>query len=193
MRLNTPLCTLTVFALSSAHTNAGLVTLDVAMTVDNQFTAYISTDANMAGDSFMSGGSWPTTDFGSYDFENAGTYYLHVLAVDTGSPEMFIGSFGLSNTSGWFSNSTQSLLTGDTGDWSASITGWGGVDVGINDLAPNGTAPWGNFAAMGDARFIWANSSEDTVYFSTEITIVPHPGSVAALGLGGCMIARRRR
>lgn len=187
------LCTALIGLTLPTAAMGEIVTMDTSMTVDNSFSAYISNDANSAGDLFLSGGTWQATDTGSFDFELAGTYYLHVQAVDFGDPEMFIGMFTLSNTNASFSNGTQTLLTGDHGDWTASVTGWGGADVGVQDLGPNGTGPWGNFVAMGDARFIWANSTSDTVYFSTQITVVPTPSVAGLIGLGGMTIARRRR
>ena len=103
------------------------------------------------------------------------------------------GASSLSDTFGTIVNGTQSLLTdASTDDWNASITGFGGADVGVVDLGANGTAPWGFFAAMGDACFIWADSASDLVYFSSTITVIPAP-SAAALLLSGGLIARRRR
>lgn len=172
---------------------ASIVSLDATMTVDNSFNAYVSTDPSLNGDLFLSGGSWPTTYTGSYEFETAGTYYLHIHAHDAGSPEMFIGLFTLQNTSAWFSNGTQRLITQADSDWTASISGFGGADVGLSDRGPNGQSPWGNYAAMEDARFIWADSDRDDVYFTMVITVVPPPTALGTLGLFGIASIRRRR
>ncbi len=187
-----------IFALCifSAAAQAGTITLNASMNIDNSFVAYISTDASLAGTQFLSGNSWPTTYNGSFEFTTAGTYYLHIFAHDAGRPAMFIGNFSLSSTDATFANGTQSLLTdASTGDWSAALDGFGGADVGVVDLGANGTAPWGNFVAHGDARFIWATGSPTPLdaYFSTTITVVPAPASgLAALGVVGC-VGRRRR
>lgn len=175
---------------------ADLVTLSGTATVDNQMTVSISTDPFVAGTTFITGNSWPTLDSGSINLSQAGVYYLHVLGVDVGRPAMFIGSFSLSNTNATFANGTQSLLTSaNPGDWSASLTGFGGPDVGIADLGPNGTGPWGNFAPLGSARFIWSTGSPTplTVYFSTTITVVPAPAGLAGFGLLALGATRRRR
>jgi MSHA biogenesis protein MshQ len=182
--------------LAASAAQAGSITLNAAMTVDNSFTAYISTDDSVDGTAFLSGGSWPTIDNGSFEFTAAGTYYLHVFAHDSGRPAMFIGNFSLSSTDAWFSNGTQNLLTdASTGDWTASITGFGGTDVGVVDLGANGAGPWGNFAPLGDARFMWATGDPSPLdaYFSTVITVVPAPASALGLIFGGFMAGRRRR
>lgn len=173
---------------------AGLVTLNATMTVDNSFTAYVSTDDALVGTEFLSGTNWPTTYANSIDLTAPGTYYLHVLAQDAGGREMFIGNFSLSSTDATFANGTQSLLTeASTGAWRASTTGFGGPDVGVVDLGPNGTGPWSFFAAMGAARFVWAPNAPDVVYFSTTITVVPAPAAAAGLAMVGLVAGRRRR
>jgi len=178
---------------SAGIAQAGIVTLDASMTVDNSFTASISSDPNLAGDQFLSGGNWPSTYTGTFDFESPGTYYLHVHAHDAGSPEMFIGLFTLSNQDASFSNGTQRLITQAQSDWSASISGFGGADVGLSDRGANGQSPWGFYSAMEDARFIWGDTSRDDVYFSTVITVVPAPSSLGMLCVCGLAGARRRR
>lgn len=175
---------------------AGTIQLSATMTVDNRFTASISTDANTAGTTFLTGTNWPTTYVGNFNFTTAGTYYLHIFAEDLGRPAMFIGNFSLSSTDATFSNGTQQLLTNATsGDWAASLTGYGGADVGVQDLGANGSSPWGTFGSMGAARFIWANGNPTplTAYFTTVITVVPTPASLGGLALGGLMAMRRRR
>lgn len=184
-----------MLAVVAGPSLAGPIQLSATMTVDNGFTASISTDANTAGTTFLTGSSWPTTYVGSFNFTAPGTYYLHILAQDSGRPAMFIGSFALSSTDATFSNGTQQLLTdASTGDWAASLTGFGGADVGVQDLGANGTSPWGTFASMGAARFIWANGNPTplTAYFTTVITVVPAPASLGGLALGGLVAMRRR-
>lgn len=171
-----------------------LAKLNATMTVDNQFTAYLSTSPTMEGTAFMTGTSWPTTYTGLIDINAPGTYYLHVFAEDLGQPAMFIGLFSLSSANATFANGTQSLLTdGSQSDWTASIIGFGGASAGLVDLGPNGTSPWGNFAAMGNARFMWAAGNPTSVYFSTKITVVPAPGIASVLLAGVTLAARRRR
>lgn len=187
------LLTGSIFLAIATNAHATIVSMDASMTVDNSFTAYVSTDPTLNGDQFLTGGSWPTTYSGSYDFDTAGTYYLHVYAHDAGSPEMFIGLFNLTNENATFSNGTQRLITDASDNWAASITGFGGDDVGLSDRGANGTAPWGFYAAMEDARFIWADSARDDIYFTTIITVVPSPSTLGALGLCGLVCSRRRR
>lgn len=183
--------------LTAGTASAGvLATLNASLNVDNQFTAYVSSDPGAAGTQFLSGGSWPTTYSGSFDITEPGTYYLHIRAEDVGRPAMFIGNFSLSDAQGTFDNGTQSLLTQADGGWQASTTGFGGADVGVVDIGPNGMAPWGNFPAHGSARFIWSTGSPTplVVYFSTTITVVPSPSSAGlVLSVGALGVFRRRR
>jgi hypothetical protein len=183
-----------LIAVSIAAPAFGQVTLNAAINVDNVYTAYISTSPTVDGTSFLSGASWSTTQTGNFVFPGAGTYYLHVLAIDQGPPAMFIGTFSLSNANGsTFSNGTTNLLTNST-DWVVSNTGF---DVGTTaplDIAGNGGGAWGNFPGQGaSARFLWAPEFTSTVYFTTVINVVPVPSSTVALGLAGLALARRRR
>lgn len=174
----------------------GVTTLSASMTADNQFTASISTSAGSAGSAFLSGTNWPSTYSGSTDLSAPGTYYLHIRAEDVGRPAMFIGNFSLSGTDATFANGTQNLLTSiNPGDWSAALDTYGGTDVGVVDIGPNGTSPWGNYAAMGDARFIWATGSPTPLvaYFTTVITVVPAPGAASLVLLGLAAASKRHR
>jgi hypothetical protein len=175
--------------------SSGGVTLSASMTVDNVFSASISTDPVSAGAEFLSGEHWPTTFNGSVELTTPGTYYLNIRAEDVGRPAMFIGAFSLSSDEAAFANGSQDLLTAATSDWSASLTSFGGPSVDVIDIGPNGTSPWGNFAAMGDARFIWVEGAPSPLvaYFTTVITVVPAPGALASFAAFGLVSSRRRR
>ena len=157
--------------------------VDAVMTVDNQFTAYISTDDTVQGDMVGSGADWPTQDQFNAALTPGVTNYLHITATDVGPPAMFIGEFTLSDTGFEFSNGTQSLLTNTTG-WQVSLTGFGADYSAPSDLGPNGTAPWGTFDLIdASALFIWyPGTSGNTVYVSTDIISngAPEPGVTTA-------------
>ena len=178
--------------IAVAASHAGVTTLNASLTADNLFTAYISTDDSLAGTAFASGASWPQTFNGSFDFLDAGTYYLHVAAVDQGLPAMFIGRFTLSGTDATFANGTQELLTNTT-DWRVSSTGFNGVFGAPADLGPNGTSPWNSFPQMTTAHFIWAPNNPGTAFFSTTITVVPTGSSAVLFSAGLLTMMRRRR
>jgi hypothetical protein len=185
--------------VATGAASAGIATLDAAMTVDNLFRASISASATDAGDVFLTGGSWPSTFTGSADVMAPGTYYLHVFAQDTGFPAMFIGNFSLTGDAA-FANGTQNLLTdASTGDWSASLTGFGAAPANVFDLGPRGTGPWGLLSpALGDARFIWANDpavggSPAIVYFTAEFTVIPGVPAASVIAGGLALAARHRR
>lgn len=181
-------------AAAAAPQALAQVALSASINVDNEFVAYISTSPTLSGTSFLTGNSWPTTYTGNYVFPSAGTYYLHVMATDTGRPEMFIGTFSLANASGsTFANGTTDLLTNAT-DWTVSNTGFGVAATAPLDLGANGGGAWGNLAGQSPtARFLWAPNYTSTVYFTTVINVVPTPGVAAGLGLAGAAFFRRRR
>jgi hypothetical protein len=169
------------------------ITLTASMTVDNSFTASISTSPTAAGTTFLTGNNWPTVSTGSFVFPAAGTYYLQVEAVDGGPPAMFIGQFGLAGGNATFSNGTAALVSNTT-NWVVSNSGFGVGTVTPLDIGPNGTGPWGNFGAISsDAHYLWAPTYTPVVYFTTVITVVPAPAGAAVLGLGALAALRRRR
>jgi hypothetical protein len=187
------LCVPTLLLLAAASSASAQVTLNASMTVDNLFTASISTDPTMEGTSFLSGANWPQTFTGSTTLTDPGTYYLHITAVDQGPPAMFIGLFTLDSVNATFSNGTQSLVT-NTADWTVSATGYGDPGVTPLDIGPNGIGPWGNFPGMGpDAHFIWHPNLPLTAYFTAVITVVPAPATFLPLASIGLLALRRRR
>lgn len=185
----------TMFAIGAAGllaaSAAGQVTLSAWMTADNAFNASISTDPTAAGSTFLSGTNWPTTYNGSVVLPGPGTYYLQVRAQDAGRPEMLLGRFTLDNALATFGNGTQTLLTG-AAHWTVSHTGFGVAPTVPVVYGPNGMSPWGNFPAMGSAQFIWHPVYQSTVYFTTQITVVPAPTSLALLGIAALGLRRRR-
>src|SRR5436190_8268504 len=110
------------------------VTLNASMTVNNLFTASISTSPVSAGVTFLSGANWQQTFSGNFVFPGPGTYYLQIAAIDQGPPAMFIGQFSLAGGAGsTFSNGAASLLT-NTSNWVVSNTGFGANTVSPLDL-----------------------------------------------------------
>lgn len=85
--------------------------------------------------------------------------------------------------------STEVVRTGTTSSGLASSRPFGAsrIDRGV----PNSTTDWigggGNEASNGPRRSVYALSEVITV------AVVPEPSSLALLGLGGMLIARRRR
>lgn len=167
--------------------------LSAAMTCDNAFTAYISTDPNTQGIAFLSGNNWGATFSGNMALDSgAGTYYLHIVGVDGGLPAALLGSFSLSSTDAIFANGTQTLLTNTT-DWQCNTTGWGTAFHAPVDHGGNGVGPWGFRTGIDQgAHWIWDESNASTVYFTTSIRVIPAPGAGLAM-IGGLVIAGRRR
>jgi hypothetical protein len=159
------------------------------LTVDNIFTAYISTSDTEQGVKIAEGDNWQTSYTLDVDLDPEQDYYLHVKAENSGvqtntNPGAFLGEFTLHGNRHNFDNDTPNILTA-AAHWQASATGWGNyvqaTHQGNNDsedtiwfrvaggkmLGVNLQSDWiwsaKNFGADGD-RF---------VYFSTKITSSP--------------------
>ncbi|MBU2871721.1 PEP-CTERM sorting domain-containing protein [Colwellia sp. E2M01] len=167
--------------------NAAQAGLIGKVNVDNGYVAYISTDDSVQGIEIGSLENWYTTDTFTTSLTPYTDYFLHIKATDSGGYAGFLGEFTLG--AGFvFDNNSQTLLT-DEAYWNVSTTGWdsysSATSYGANEAS---TAPWGNKHTKevdADAQWIWStnNYSDNEVYFSTAITFVPAPSSLAILGL----------
>lgn len=185
--------------LTVAASGAALATnLNMTLTCDDDFEAFISTNDSVQGTSFLVDDVWwPTVESGSTALTSGMTNYLHIRARDVfGSVSALIASLSLSDANFQFGNSLQTLDT-DTTYWGLSLSGWGINDLTPTDLGPNGTGPWGNIAGVNaSARFIWGpRQGEANVYhyFSVAITPVPEPATIAGLGGLVALALRKRR
>ncbi len=187
--------------VSASWSSAEATTLSGSLTADNLFDAYISTNDSVLGTLITSGTNWPTTvNFSGQGLTGGVTNYVHIVATDQGKPDMFIGKFTLSDGSFQFANGTQTLVT-NVADWRSDVGGgaWAAPTGTPVSLGPNGTGPWGSFAAMAGADFIWAATDPTQSFFSTTITplaATPIPSAlplflVAIGGLG--LFARTKR
>ncbi len=173
------------------------------LTVDNLFTAYLSTSATTLGSSLVSGADWSAT-YGFGAVLTPGTnYWLQVVATDQGPPGAFIGDFALTGAF-HFANGLQTLVTNTT-DWTVQTGSFAGPTSAFTDWGANGVGPWGAHAVIdASAHWIWDSPScgSCTLYFSTPIiaqavpSTVPEPSTWALLagGLAGLgAVVRRRR
>ena len=172
------------------------------LTVDNLFTAYLSTSATTLGTQIATGTNWRQT----YSFSNVAltpgqNYWLQVRGTDTGAPAAFLGSFSLAGVGFQFSNGQQTLTTNVT-NWLVSATGFGVGNSAPFSWGTNGVSPWGmrpNISSAAD--FIWSADKCGTCtrYFQTEIAataVVPEPSTYALMAAGLLavgMVTRRRR
>jgi hypothetical protein len=174
---------------------AGATNITGNIAVDNVWSVYLSTDDSVQGTLIASGGNWGTPTSINAALTPGVTNFLHIVGQNQGGPSMLIADLGLSDGGFLFANGTGSLLS-NAADWQGNLTGFGSFNVTPQDLGPDGTSPWGNFAAIDDsARFIWIDTVNDSLtpnYFTVAIRPVPEPGTMAVLALGGAILLRRR-
>jgi len=204
---------LTGLAAISLVTGARATSLGGALTADNAFYAYVSTDNSVLGTLVAQGNSWPTVfNFSNYALAPGQTYYLQIEAINYGGPGAFIGQFSLDDTGFQFSNGTQNLVTNTT-DWASIYNNtnsdptlqqpWVTPTEPVVSQGVNGVGPWGTMSGI-DASAQWIDGSDNglsvcqncTVDFSTVITsnsaATPEPGTCGLLlGAGAAFLLTR--
>lgn len=186
-------------AFGGVDASNAATTLSGDMTVDNLFSAYLSTNDSVLGTLFQidSDANWQTPQsFSGVALTPGVTNYLHIIGTDQGPPQMFIGDFTLSDSGFKFANGGQFLVT-DTTNWKADPGGglWAAPTGTPVDV---GNSPWGGFALIdSSALHIWASPVTFQAYFSTAITptaAIPEPSTWMLLlsGFGVLLLGRRR-
>jgi MSHA biogenesis protein MshQ len=179
-----------------------------ALTADNAFYAYLSTSPTVLGTLIAGNGatvpdtdnpyqwsiSWPITP---QTLVAGQTYYLQIEGINWAEWAGILGSFSLSDSSFYFANGTQYLLTSNAANvWDYSDTGFG-VSTGTPVSEGPNSGPNLIWYSVGgvvsgidpNAEWIWGSeTNSDTPagieYFETEISPVPEPGTLLLLGTG---------
>lgn len=162
-------------------TNGGAGTFSATMTVDNQYSIYVTTDDNVQGTAFGSGNNWGVASSHSTSLTPGVVNYIHVLAQDVGGPEMFIGDFSVSGAFK-FANGTQSAKS-NASDWKVSSGGWSGYGTPLEISSSNYHGIWGTINGISSsAKYIWSspwnNGGADVRYFTIAVYPVITPANV---------------
>lgn len=185
--------TIAALALAGIATvgSAQATTLSWNVNVDNDFTAYLSTNDSAAGSQIATGDDWRVTYSGSDSSLVANQdYYLHVKATNEFNVAGFLGDFSLSGSDHSFGNTNLTSITTDAVNW-ASGNAWGNYNDTTTSIAANGAGAWGGAFTGGvdnSAEWIWGatTGNNQDIYFSIEIdsSPVPVPSAVWLFGSG---------
>src|SRR5689334_3119442 len=95
---------------------ASATNISGTVSVDNEWSVYLSTDDSQLGTLISGGTDWTSPQSFNVSLTSGHDYFLHVVGFNDGGPDMFIGSFSLSDAGFQFANGFQNIDT-DTSHW----------------------------------------------------------------------------
>ncbi len=209
---------MSIFILGNV-TVAYAVAIEATITADNHYALYFGavngSFVTFVGRNELGPGGSP----GSYNWSQAESYtfdmsvgdYIYIAAwSDDSSAQGLLGQFVISdwdttiltNTSDWevyltFDDKdsyspapTESELASEISDASWNI---------VSDYMAHGSGPWGDYIAgiSSEADWIWGSAltpgSDYGEYQIFRTQVIPEPGTMFLLGLGGLALLRKRR
>ncbi len=195
-----------IFILGSV-TMAYAVAIEATVTADNEYGLYFGTqDGSSITFVGRNASSWVLDETFTFDI-TAGDYIYIAAWSDGSTAQGILGQFVISDWS-------TTILT-NTSDWEVYLT-FDDKDIGspapteldmesevsgaswyiVSDFIGHGSSPWGYISGISsNADWIWGSDLMPGSHYGEYqiFRVIPEPGTMFLLGLGGLALLRKRR